>query len=252
MSGALTASKDPRRIRRMFADIAPTYDFLNHFLSANRDRAWRRQAVRLAGIGPGDRVLDVCCGTGDLALEAWGRLGAEPASGIVGTDFCPEMVHRAREKKRTLARRRERPPAPPLEFLVADTLRLPFADGSFDFVTVGFGIRNVSSLEAGLREMARVLRPGGRAVILEFTTPRSPWFRKLFEVYFHHVLPRLGRWLSSAPDPDLDNAYEYLPDSVALFPEPEGLSEVLRRAGFAEVSYHLLTFGIAAVHLGVK
>ncbi|MBI4582618.1 MAG: class I SAM-dependent methyltransferase [Planctomycetes bacterium] len=236
----------------MFADIAPTYDFLNHFLSANRDRAWRREAVRLAGIGPRHRVLDVCCGTGDLALEAWKRLGEEPAGVIVGADFCPEMVHRAMEKKRILERRRERPAAAPFELLVADTLRLPFPEGAFDFVTVGFGIRNVSSLEAGLREMRRVLRPGGRAVILEFATPRSAWFRKLFEVYFHQVLPRLGRWLSSAPDPDLDNAYKYLPDSVDLFPEPQVLCDVLRSAGFAEVAYRLLTFGIAAVHLGVK
>jgi demethylmenaquinone methyltransferase/2-methoxy-6-polyprenyl-1,4-benzoquinol methylase len=235
----------------MFADIAPSYDFLNHFLSANADRAWRRAAVRMAAPRAGDRILDVCTGTGDLLLEALRQSPGSEAPRLVGADFCPEMLRIARRKS-TEARQSDGASPAELRWVVADTLRLPFADRSFDIVTVGFGIRNVGDLGAGLKEMHRVLKPGGRAVVLEFSTPRSRAFRRLFDLYFHHVLPRLGRWLSSAPRPRDEDAYRYLPRSVARFPDAEGLSAILEAAGFAGVRYRRLSFGIAAIHLGEK
>lgn len=237
--------RTPQRIRRMFSDIAPSYDFLNHVLSANRDRAWRRRTVELCALQPHERVLDACCGTGDLAFEARRRLDHRLGGRVVGTDFCPEMVRIAGTKD---SRRSDE--SAPLGLAVADTLALPFADASFEVVTVGFGIRNVSDLDAGLAELYRVLRPEGRLAILEFTTPKSKWFRKLFSLYFNHVLPRLGRSLSAAPDPDLDDAYRYLPASVSLFPRPEELRKRMEAIGFRDTHWHPLTLGIAAVHIG--
>lgn len=231
----------------MFSDIAPTYDFLNHFLSANRDRAWRRRTIELCALRPDERVLDACCGTGDLAFEARRRLDPDRGGTLVATDFCPEMIGIARDKD---SRRSDA--VTPLGLAVADTLALPFADSSFDLATVGFGIRNVSDLDAGLAELYRILRPAGRVAILEFTTARSRWFRGLFGLYFNHVLPRLGRLLSSARDTDRDDAYRYLPDSVSVFPGPEELRERMEAAGFRNTCWHPLTLGIAAVHIGYR
>lgn len=241
-------SRNPRRIRQMFEDIAPSYDFLNHFLSANRDRAWRRQTMRLAELRDGDRVLDVCTGTGDLAFEAARHAEVE----VLGTDFCPGMVRVAREKMQRREGLRGR--ARSVHFSVADTLRLPFADSSFDIVTVGFGIRNVADLRTGLTEMRRVLRPGGRAFVLEFASSgRGPsMFRRLFDLYFHHVLPRLGRFFSSAEEPEKDDAYSYLPDSVARFPSPPELSRLLEDVGFENVKYRLRLLGVVAIHWGQR
>ncbi len=232
--------KEPAAVRRMFADIAPRYDFLNHLLSANVDRLWRRTAVRLAELRPSDAVLDVCTGTGDLAFAAARHVSEADGGRVVGTDFCAEMVQLARRKDRDGR----------VRFVVADTLRLPFPAESFDAVMVAFGIRNVGGLEQGLTEMRRVLRPGGRAVLLEFTTPRSRVVRGIFGLYFNHLLPRIGRWLSPAPRPEVDDAYRYLPDSVSSFPRPAGLRESMERCGFEGVRYELLTFGVAAVHVG--
>jgi demethylmenaquinone methyltransferase/2-methoxy-6-polyprenyl-1,4-benzoquinol methylase len=251
-SDPVEVDKDPARVRRMFGDIAGTYDFLNHLLSANRDKAWRRRTVRHLALTRGARVLDACTGTGDLALEAARHLTALGGGTVVGTDFCPEMLALAAAKAHGRQARSSRCAAVPVYLAVADTLRLPFADAAFDAATVGFGVRNLVDLPRGLRELHRVLRPAGSLAILEFTTPRWRWFRRLFELYFHRVLPRLGRWLSSAPDPDLDDAYRYLPSSVARFPRPEELARILERCGFEGVEHRRLGGGIVAVHTGTR
>jgi demethylmenaquinone methyltransferase/2-methoxy-6-polyprenyl-1,4-benzoquinol methylase len=228
----------PDRIRRMFAGIAPRYDFLNHLLSANRDRGWRRATVEAAAAKPGDPVLDVCTGTGDLALEWERALG--PGSGVVGTDFCEPMVRLGREKARREGSR--------VRLGVADTLRLPFRDGSFEAVTVGFGIRNVADLAGGVREMARVARTGGRVVILEFTRPANPAFRFLYYVYFLLLLPLLGNLVSGSRQ----NAYGYLPRSVLSFPDRDRLCRIMEGAGLRDVRVRDLSLGIVTVHVGVK
>ena len=219
------------RIRAMFDAVAPRYDFLNHLLSAGADVGWRRRAVRALALRPGERLLDLCAGTGDLGLEA---LEAEPGLRVVGIDLARNMLLRGDAKRG----------AAPYLFVPGDAERLPVPSGAFDAACVGFGIRNVASLDRALTESARALRPGGRFVILEFTTPRAPWLRGLYLAYFHHVLPRVGGWVSGRPE-----AYRYLPASVAEFPAPEALAERLRRAGFADVRWSILHGGIAAVHV---
>ena len=230
----------------MFADIAPRYDLLNHLLSLNVDRAWRRAAVRLAAMQPRDTVLDVCAGTGDLSFEASKQVQPDLGGRVLGTDFCPEMVRLADAKGAVLAA-----DSKPI-FSVADTLRLPFAAESFNVATVGFGIRNVEGLVAGLTELYRILKPEGRLVILEFTTPRSRIVQSFYGLYFTQVLPRVGRWLSGVSRPELDDAYQYLPDSVSRFPRPQPLVECLETIGFEDVHFKTLTFGIACVHVGKK
>lgn len=222
----------------MFAGIAPRYDLLNHLLSANRDVGWRRETVAAGAVLPGESVIDVCTGTGDLALE-WGRaLGGRGT--VVGTDFCEPMVRLGREKAR-----RE---GSAVRLGVADTLRLPFADGSFHAASVGFGIRNVADLGAGVAEMARVVRRGGRVVILEFTRPSNPAFRFLYYVYFLLLLPLLGNLVSGSRQ----NAYGYLPRSVLSFPDRERLARVMEGAGLTDVRIRDLSLGIVTVHVGVK
>jgi len=221
------------RIARMFDRIAPTYDALNHLLSANVDRAWRRRAVRLLGAGASDRVLDACTGTGDLALA----LRAAGAGEVVGCDFAPEMVRLAREKGGDAVR-----------FEVADALDLPFEDAAFDAATVAFGVRNFQDLERGLAELARVLRPGGRLLVLEFSRPSNALVRAVYETYSLIVLPLVGNLLSGGAD----NAYAYLPRSVQTFPDADALTRILVEAGFARVEVHPLTFGIATLHLATR
>jgi len=225
-------------VRQMFAAVAPRYDFLNHFLSLGRDIAWRRataKALREVLAQPGSLAVDVCCGTGDLAMA----LARYSAGKVIGADFCRPMLLRAREKGGRLSQ-------PPL-FVEADTLVLPFRDGSLDVVSVAFGFRNLANYAAGLREMYRVLKPGGTVAILEFSRVRWPVFGPLFCFYFHRILPQLGTWISGVPGP-----YQYLPDSVAQFPDQESLAAALSAAGFVNVRYQNFTGGVAALHVGEK
>jgi demethylmenaquinone methyltransferase/2-methoxy-6-polyprenyl-1,4-benzoquinol methylase len=225
--------KASSRISRMFDRIAPTYDLLNHLLSANVDQAWRRRAVRLLDAGPAERVLDACTGTGDLAVA----LHQAGAGDVVGCDFAPEMIRLAEEKAGAHVR-----------FQVADVLDLAFGDGTFDAATVAFGVRNFQDLPRGLAELCRVLRPGGRLLVLEFSRPPNRLVRGLYETYSMVVLPMIGNLVSGGAD----NAYAYLPRSVQAFPAPDRLAGLLREAGFSAVDVHPLTFGIATIHLAVK
>ena len=224
-------------VRRMFSSIAPRYDLLNHLLSANVDRVWRRRAVdRLAWErAPAGTYLDNCAGTLDLAVELARRGGFRGR--VVGSDFTYAMLERGTPKLGPL----------PVGPACADALTLPFADAAFDGATVGFGVRNLADLDAGLREMARVLRPGARLVVLEFTTPAWQPFRALYLGYFLKVLPLVGKLVSKN-----DTAYTYLPESVRHFPEPAELARKLERAGFQGVEWKTLSGGIAALHWGTK
>jgi demethylmenaquinone methyltransferase / 2-methoxy-6-polyprenyl-1,4-benzoquinol methylase len=217
----------PDAVEAMFDRISPVYDPMNRLMTAGLDRRWRRMTAR-AVVTPGDRVLDACCGTGDLALEA------ERAGGrVTGLDFSERMLERARRKSAGV------------EWVRGDLLALPFADGSFDAATVGFGIRNVADLDRGLRELGRALRPGGRLGCLEITRPRGA-LRPFFSLWFDGLVPLAGRLLPGG------SAYSYLPASVRRFPGPENLGEALRRAGFGEIGWRLLGGGIVALHTATK
>ena len=226
-----SADHHARQVREMFARISPRYDLLNHLLSANVDKRWRRRVVeKLQPLLAADaRVLDVGCGTGDLSIEIFEKTAAQ----VVGIDFCRPMLEVASEK------------APRLPFIEGDALRLPFADGFFDGVTIGFALRNLSSVEAGLAELRRVLRPQGVLAILEFSQPTVPGFRQLVRFYYRSLLPWIGGRLSGSR-----NAYEYLPDSISKFPDQETLAAMVRTAGFEKVEFENLSGGIAALHLG--
>jgi demethylmenaquinone methyltransferase/2-methoxy-6-polyprenyl-1,4-benzoquinol methylase len=224
-------SKDAGRIRSMFGSIAPWYDFLNHAFSLNIDTLWRRYTVSVALQQDDRRVLDVACGTGDLAIELRRKIASDGE--VVGVDFCRPMLERAVRKN-------------DLPFLQGDGLRLPFPTGSFDLVTIGFGLRNMENLDAGLREMGRVLRPGGRIAVLEFTTPVNPIIRFGYLLYFKHVLPLVGDLLSRS------SAYRYLSKSVLEWPSPKELSKRIRKAGFTSVKFSMLTFGIAVLHIAER
>lgn len=225
-------------VRGMFGRVAGRYDFLNHLLSMQFDRLWRRRTVRKLEpwlAKPGSRVMDLCCGTGDLLLALQERHGGV----VFGSDFCHPMLLEAGRK---IARRRAH-----CALVEADALRLPVRDGSLDLVTVAFGFRNLANYEAGLREMFRVLRPGGAAAILEFSQPPNPVFRRLYEFYSRRILPVIGGLISGSRD-----AYQYLPDSVRRFPNAEELAEDMRRAGFCSVRFERYTGGIAVLHIGRK
>jgi demethylmenaquinone methyltransferase/2-methoxy-6-polyprenyl-1,4-benzoquinol methylase len=221
----------------MFAGIAGRYDLLNHLLSGNVDKSWRRLVARTLqpSLVEGARVLDVACGTGDLSLV----LASAGAARVVGLDFCRPMLEIARRKAETDSRA--------ISFVEGDALSLPFADETFDVVTIAFGLRNLAGVADGLRELRRILRPGGRVAVLEFSSPVLPGFRALFRFYFTRVLPRLGGLVSGSR-----GAYEYLPDSVLRFPDQKRLVELMGETGFAEVSYRNLTGGIAALHMGTR
>jgi demethylmenaquinone methyltransferase/2-methoxy-6-polyprenyl-1,4-benzoquinol methylase len=224
-----------RAVREMFTTIAPRYDLLNHVLSFNVDRLWwRRTARSFASIlaRPESRVLDLCCGTGDMTLALL-RTGSAK---ILGADFSHAMLQRAGEKSRSTS----------LSWVEADALRLPFPDQHFDLITTAFGFRNLADYDAGLREMARVLRVGGECGILDFAEPRG-LIGELYRTYFKHVLPAVGTLISGVRGP-----YEYLPASVERFPTPPEMIERMRRAGFREASWTPYTFGIAGLYRGKK
>ncbi len=225
----------------MFDRIAGLYDRMNTVMTAGLHHQWRARAADLAGLAPGDRALDVATGTGDLAFELLRRVS--PGGTVVGSDFSERMLSIAREKA---TGRAAEPHSSGLRFEAANALALPYADGEFTAATVGFGARNFSDLEAGLREMTRVVRPGGRVVVLEITTPQRPPLSVFFHVWFDQIVPSLGRL---AGDPD---AYSYLPDSVRRFPGPEALAATLSRCGLVDVRYVLTAGGIIALHVGVK
>jgi demethylmenaquinone methyltransferase/2-methoxy-6-polyprenyl-1,4-benzoquinol methylase len=228
------------RIRRMFGAIAPSYDLLNHLLSLNIDKYWRwRTTRRVPPLGDGP-ILDLCTGTGDLAL-AYDR-AARQSVPIVGADFCHEMLVRADRKTR------QRNAAERIRYLEADAQLLPFPDDCFQIACVAFGLRNVTDTDRGLAEMVRVTRPGGRVAILEFSRPRNRLFGRLYQFYFRRVLPFVGQAISRSKD----NAYRYLPASVNEFPDGEALAERLRRHGLGDVTWHPLTFGIATLYVATK
>jgi demethylmenaquinone methyltransferase/2-methoxy-6-polyprenyl-1,4-benzoquinol methylase len=210
----------------MFDRIAPVYDAMNRLMTAGLDRRWRRETAA-AVVRPGDRVLDVCCGTGDLALAA-----AEAGGEVTGLDFSEAMLVRARRKE------------PALEWVSGDALALPFADDSFEAVTIGFGLRNLADAERGLAEMRRVLSPGGRVAILEITRPRGI-LRPFYRFWFDGVIPLAGKVLPGG------SAYSYLPASVRRFPDPEGLAKLMGDAGFGDIRWRLFAGGIVALHTGV-
>jgi demethylmenaquinone methyltransferase/2-methoxy-6-polyprenyl-1,4-benzoquinol methylase len=218
---------EPEAVRGMFDRIAPVYDLMNRVMTAGLDQRWRRLAVGEV-VWPGDRVLDACCGTGDLAVAAERRGGR-----VVGLDFSPRMLECARPKSGTI------------EWVQGDALSLPFSDAEFDSATVGFGVRNLEDLEGGLRELARVLRPGGKLAVLEITRPHGI-LRPFFRLWFDVLVPFAGRVLPGG------EAYTYLPASVRRFPGPEDLSALMERAGFETVRFRLLGGGTVALHIGVK
>ena len=228
------------RIRNLFSAIARHYDLLNALLSLKRDSAWRRETVKASAVQPTSKVLDVCTGTGELALAYADKVGTEGF--VIGSDFCFEMLVVGNQK----VERRNRGVG--TSFLAADTLTLPFLDNTFDVVSVGFGIRNVSDLELGIREMTRVAAPGGRVVILEFTQPVNPLFRSLYYFYFTKILPFIGNWISRSKD----DAYGYLPRSVMKFPNCDALMGVMEQCGLTDVQFYRKTFGIVAIHVGKK
>jgi len=236
----MSVDKSAARVRRMFGEIARRYDLLNHLLSLGVDRSWRRRTVRRVAPQGTAPILDVCTGTADLALAYW-RQGRGKQR-IVGTDFCRPMLAIAAEKLRR-AGAKER-----IHLVEADTLHLPFADDVFQIVCVAFGLRNLADTQAGLREMARVCRPGGKVVVLEFSLPRGRWWGAVYGWYFRRVLP----WLGQALAPNTQGAYNYLPASVQPFPQAEALLACMEAAGLSEVCYEPFTFGVASLYVGEK
>jgi len=220
-------------VREMFGRVAPHYDLLNHLLSLNIDRHWRRSVARRfrTVLARSDaRVLDLCCGTGDLALA----LQREGPAQVMASDFCHPMLVRAAKKQTP-------------RLFEADALCLPFPENSVDLITIAFGFRNLSDYDGGLREMLRLLRPGGHVAILEFSEPETPVFAQLYRFYFRHVLPHLGGAISGDP-----HAYTYLPASVRRFPSPAELAARMREAGFRDIAFERFTLGVTCLHVGTK
>lgn len=223
--------QNPEFIRGMFASIADRYDLANHALSLGVDCLWRLRAARCVAATRPRRVLDLATGSGDLALAI---RRACPDAEVIGADFCEPMLRQARAKGLD-------------QLVVADGTRLPFADGVFDAVTVAFGLRNMASREAALREMARVLRPGGLVLVMDFSLPKLPVVRPAYRWYLHHVLPRLAGWLTGKPE-----AYEYLGESIEAFPRHAAMCALIGECGFERVGQRLLSLGIASIYTGKR
>ena len=225
------------QVNRMFDRVAGSYDVLNSVMTAGLHHRWRERAADRTELGPGDAALDVCCGTGDLALELARRVS--PDGHVVGCDFSEPMLDLAREKTAERG-------TSGVRFEWADALALPYDGERFDAVTVGFGVRNLADIDRGLREMGRVLKPGGRLVILEITTPQRPPLSTFFSLWFDRIVPLLGSFS------DEKEAYSYLPESVRSFPSPSGLAEKMHAAGFERIRYTVLAGGIIAIHSGAR
>jgi demethylmenaquinone methyltransferase/2-methoxy-6-polyprenyl-1,4-benzoquinol methylase len=233
-SGNDGPDKSGASVREMFGGIAGSYDLLNHLLSGNQDRRWRRRAIRLLCPRPGETILDACCGTGDLSLEA---LRQQPACRVIAADFTVPMLHLAKQK----------PAAGPVRYVAADTLHLPFGDGRFDAATVAFGARNFEDTARGLDELRRVLRPGGRLMILEFMRPTNPLLVHGFGLFFKRILPLIGRAISKHR-----GAYNYLPASVGGFYSRKEFEELLRARGYRNVRSFDYSGGIATAFIAHK
>jgi demethylmenaquinone methyltransferase/2-methoxy-6-polyprenyl-1,4-benzoquinol methylase len=232
----MARAEHDRRIAEMFDRVAPRYDALNHILSAGRDVGWRRRATALARLEANEVALDVGAGTGDLAFRLLDA--SDPSARVIGVDVSSRMLSALRRRAADRGERRLTP-------LMATAEDLPFDDGSVDRVVAGFAVRNFGDLALGLREMRRVLRRGGHAVILELSTPTNPAVAAVYRLYFHRLSPRIASLLGGDAA-----AYRYLPRSVEAFPDAEGLASCMRDAGFARVRYERLSLGIAAIHVG--
>ena len=224
-------------VRDMFASIAPRYDRLNAILSFQQHKAWRRGAVRLAQVKPGDFCLDVCSGTGDFAVDLAYIVGSQGR--VIGSDFCEPMVRNGLAKTAHAT-------GGPISMMVANAECLPYPSNSFDVATVGFGIRNVAHIDRAVSEMARVVKPGGRVVILEFNRPTNRWFKPLVDFYLFRILPRIGGLLSSR------EAYTYLPESMKRFVSREELAHTMQQAGLQDIQIHNRNFETVCIHIGVK
>lgn len=235
--------KSERRIQTMFGEIAGRYDLMNHVLSGGVDYYWRWLTIRRCPIRGSSPVLDVCTGTGDLAIAYWKH--GKSAVPVIGADFTHEMLQRATAKAGRASTSRQ---AAPLAFVEADAQHLPFSDNVFQIVSVAFGLRNVTDTRQGLCEMVRVCEPGGRIAVLEFSMPERRWFRSVYRWYFRNILPRIGQFVAR----NRQAAYEYLPQSVGEFPYGSELAAIMESCGMENVTFTPLTFGIATLYIGHK
>ncbi|MEI7686781.1 MAG: bifunctional demethylmenaquinone methyltransferase/2-methoxy-6-polyprenyl-1,4-benzoquinol methylase UbiE [Planctomycetota bacterium] len=235
-----TVDKREERIRGMFGEIAPRYDLLNHLLSLNVDHYWRWRTTRLVPPRNGSPILDLCTGTGDLAL-AYDK-AAKGKVPIIGADFCHQMLELA------ILKTSRKKASDRIQFLEADAQKLPFPDNHFQIATVAFGLRNVTDTDRGIAEMVRVTEPGGQVAILEFSKPRGWLFKRLFAFYFRFILPTIGQLVSGSRS----SAYKYLPESVREFDDGDALAARLKNHGLTDVRWHSLTFGVASLYVGTK
>lgn len=232
----MNVDKTGSRVQQMFGEIAPRYDFMNHFLSGGVDYYWRWRTVRKVAPAGAAPILDVCTGTGDLAISYLKKAGGKTK--VVGADFTHEMLKLALKKNKSES----------LSFLEADTQQLPFSDNQFQIVSVAFGLRNVADTRQGLKEMIRVCQPGGQVAVLEFSIPTNPLFRAGYQFYFRHILPKMGQLLAR----NQQSAYNYLPESVSEFPHGKALADMMDECGLQGTRWYPLTFGIATLYAGVK
>lgn len=238
--GRAPVDKSGERVRDMFAQIAPRYDLMNHVLSLGIDTRWRRRVLRELRLDDSLPILDCCTGTGDLALLLAAHVQGRVK--VIGSDFCAPMLELAR------AKHQQKHASLPVEFIEADAQQLPFADASFQAVTVAFGLRNVQDTDAGLRELVRVCAPGGQVAVLEFSTPSLPGLKQAYQAYFRHVLPRIGQRFAKNDK----GAYDYLPNSVIEFPSGRALAERMEAAGLRSIAIHSLTCGVASLYIGQR